>query len=70
MKSSFEDWYADEVAMQLTEQGGIFWEHTNVDMRLSTVKPIYAKWLLQAFQKLSDDSYYHKAWLGAGGNYP
>ena len=64
MKSLFEDWYADEVAKQLEENEV---NDVNVDMRLSVVKPIHAKWLVQSLQKLSGEKELIKrGWVQAG----
>jgi len=47
MKCCFEDLYADEVAIQFDEGDVV-----NVDMKLSVVKPLHTKWLVQSMHNL------------------
>ena len=44
LRSKFQDWYADKVCQQLVNQ-----EESTVDLRLSVVKPLAAKWMIQFF---------------------
>ena len=41
LRSKFQDWYADKVCQQLVNQ-----EDSAVDLRLSVVKPLAAKWMI------------------------
>jgi len=43
----FESWYADQVANALAED-----EEPDVDIRLTTLKPIHARWLLASIDEL------------------
>ena len=42
LRSKFQAWYADKIASQLEEA-------RPVDLKLSTMKPIGAKWMIQLF---------------------
>ena len=44
LRSKLQDWYADKVCQQLINQ-----EESTVDLRLSVVKPLAAKWMIQFF---------------------
>ena len=44
LRSKFQDWYADKVCQQLVNQ-----EESTVDLRLSVVKPLAAKWIIRFF---------------------
>ena len=50
MKQCFEDWYAEETATQIKK--GVAIGDINIDLRLSVVKPLHAKWLLKSVDKL------------------
>ena len=50
MKKEFIAWYTDQVRTQLDR--GIKIEEVNVDMRLSVVKPLSAKWIIKAVEEL------------------
>lgn len=51
LKTSFQYWYSDQVRMQLMQIG----EHRPVDLRLSVLKPMGAKWLINAFAYIQDN---------------
>lgn len=53
MKSCFEDWYAEECASQL--KAGASPNNVMIDLRLSIVKPLHARWLLKSLERLSND---------------
>ena len=44
LRSKFQNWYVDKVCQQLVNQ-----EESTVDLRLSVVKPLAAKWMIQFF---------------------
>lgn len=48
MKNEFTDWYADMVARNLQEENSM----KKVDLRISMLKPLHAKWLCKAFHEL------------------
>jgi hypothetical protein len=50
LKSSFSEWYSDEVTKQLKEGR----EHSKVGLQLTILKPLHANWLLQAWESLSN----------------
>ena len=50
LRSSFQQWYAQQVSKQL--QQGKNLEDVNVDMRLSVVKELQAKWMVSAYDYL------------------
>ena len=43
----FEQWYADQVAAALSQD-----EEPKVDVRMSTMKPLHARWLVAAIDEL------------------
>ena len=47
LRKQFQDWYAEEVCTQLEEDCVEI-----IDLRLSTVKPLGAKWLVDMFSYL------------------
>ena len=62
MKASFENWYASQVA-SLVKDG----KPVDIDLRLSVVKPLQAKWLLNACQKVENDpEMIKRGWEQAG----
>ena len=64
MKNSFEDWYSHEVAKQLQEKSP---DEVDINMALSVVKPLHAKWLVSVISKLEKDSAMIKrGWTEAG----
>ena len=48
MKQMFSDWYSDQVLKQLRYGDGQF----ALDLKLSTLKPLHANWLLQSWDML------------------
>ena len=64
MKNCFEDWYSGEVALQLKQNPT---EDVNINMALSVVKPLHAKWLVSIFQKMArDKDMVKRGWSDAG----
>lgn len=51
LKSSFNSYYADQVTAKLGENLSV----NTIDIRTSVVKPLHARWIMQAFDKLSSD---------------
>ncbi len=49
MKSCFTKWYAEEVARKMNNAD------QSVDLRLSIVKPIHARWLIECLDTLAKD---------------
>ena len=52
LTDSFTNWYSDQVASSLASGHSV--TDTKVDLRLSTLKPLHAKWLLSAVDSLSN----------------
>ena len=50
LQSSFQKWYADQVAVQLQQVKSM--EEIKVDMRLSVLKQLQAKWIVGAYDYL------------------
>ena len=63
MKKCFEDWYANEVAKQL--KTGVSIEKVFVDLKLSVIKPIHARWLVKSVDSVTKESIV-KAWEMSG----
>lgn len=51
LRNSFQLWYAEEVKKQLDEE-----EHKAVDLKLSWVKPLGAKWFINAFAHIKNNA--------------
>lgn len=65
MKSSFEDFYASAVSKQLKINPDL--TSVDINLKLSTVKPLHAKWLVGSFDKLNlDKSAIQRGWIEAG----
>ncbi|KAK6167121.1 hypothetical protein SNE40_021220 [Patella caerulea] len=45
MKDQFTEWYADQIAKDNTK---------TVELKLSTMKPLHARWTIQAFDKIKE----------------
>jgi dihydropteroate synthase len=54
LKSEFQMHYANEIKSSLEK--GVDIENVEVDMRLSKIKPIHAKWLVKATDQISEDT--------------
>lgn len=52
LKSQFQNFYAQEVKAALAS--GVDVESVNIDLRLSKIKPVHAKWLVYAIEQLAD----------------
>ncbi len=52
MRSKFRDWYSTQVQHQLDEGAEI----SPVDLKLSTMKPLGARWLVSLFDNLKENS--------------
>ena len=66
MKAEFEDFYADCIAKQMKD-GEKSLSEVHVDLRLSVVKPLHAKWLVKAHEGISNkETLIKKAWSMAG----
>ncbi|ELT92395.1 hypothetical protein CAPTEDRAFT_190870 [Capitella teleta] len=50
LKAQFVEWYADKVASSLT--AGQDPSQLKVNLRLSTLKPVHAKWVMTAWESL------------------
>ena len=48
-----QDWYADQVSAQLLN--GIKPENVSVDVRISTLKPVHAKWVVSFYDRMQGD---------------
>jgi len=53
MKGKFRLWYGDQIAKELNETGDI--SLAKIDLRLSILKPIHARWMLSVFDKLRNN---------------
>ena len=49
MRSKFREWYSDRVQDQLNEESEI----TPVDLKMSTMKPLGARWLVSLYDYIS-----------------
>ena len=59
LRQSFEDWYADEIVKQLNENKGSESEDEviqPVDLSLTRLKPLSAKWLVKMVQHIKNNS--------------
>lgn len=54
LKSQFQSWYSKQVDKQI--QSGVSLESVNVDLKLSTLKPVHAGWLVSATEAITSDS--------------
>ena len=50
MKESFTQWYANEFSKKIEAD-----QDRRIDMRLSIVKPLHAKWMISVLNSLKDD---------------
>jgi hypothetical protein len=50
VKKEFTLWYADLVQRQLDKGTDV--EKLVIDLKLSTIKPVHAKWMINAFEKI------------------
>ena len=53
MKSEFQSFYANEIKLSLDKGTEI--DDININLRLSTIKPIHAKWLIKVIESLRDE---------------
>ena len=51
---NYSKYYADEVKVQL--DNGILATDVKVDVKLSTLKPMHAKWLMELYDKMQSKS--------------
>ena len=64
MKSQFEQFYANKVAEQINK--GVAVESVTIDLRLSVVKPLHAKWITKAADEIAKNGdLVKKAWTMA-----
>ena len=54
IRQFYSKYYADEVKIQLNN--GILPINVKVDVKLSTLKPMHAKWLLELYDKMQSKS--------------
>lgn len=54
IKNQFSEWYADQIKKELKR--GKTMQSLNVDLRLSTLKPIHAGWLVKAHQTVRSET--------------
>ena len=47
----YEDWYAEQVLEQLGK--GVTPHDVKVDVRLTNIKPLHAKWIIQTYHHLN-----------------
>lgn len=65
MKAQFENYYSNKVADQMKK--GVKVEDIKVDLRLSVVKPLHAKWVTKSVDEISKNmELIKKAWAMAG----
>ena len=67
MKQKFTEWYSKEIAKGL--DNGVQLEDIDVKLRLSVLKPLHAKWLLDAYNYLSTEAgqkIIENGWKAAG----
>lgn len=68
MKAQFENYYSNKVADQMKK--GVKVEDIKVDLRLSVVKPLHAKWVTKSVDEISKNiELIKKAWAMAGIEY-
>jgi hypothetical protein len=66
MKSSFEDYYSNKIVKQFTSTNGDV-ATVHVDLRLSVIKPLHAKWLVKNVQKINaENEMIKRGWVQAG----
>lgn len=64
VKNQFTNWYANQVSEQLCKKDI---KDINIDLRLSLIKPQHAKWLINAFDSVKDNSeLFQLGWKKAG----
>ena len=51
MRSKFRDWYSEQVQHQLSEGK----EMTPVDLKMSTMKPLGARWLVSLYDYITEN---------------
>ena len=54
LRRRFQTWYADEIVKQL-QKGTDVSKIQPADMRMSTVKPLGAKWIIEAFDYIKNE---------------
>ena len=64
MRSKFQQWYADEVQKQLDKGAE---EHTPVDLKMSIMKPLGARWLVSLHDYLQENDSIMKNGFKAAG---
>ena len=55
MKDKFTTWYSEEVQKQINPGNGDANGEVNVDLRLTTLQPLHASWLVDQYNHLSSD---------------
>lgn len=53
MKEQFSNWYGEQVAKELEETGLV--GARKVDLTLTTMKPLHARWIFSTFEKMKSD---------------
>ena len=54
MKKKFSEWYTQQVDYAL--QAGTKVENIKIDFKLTTMKPLYAKWIVQYYNHITSDA--------------
>ena len=54
LKKLFSEWYAQQIENQLALGEKV--EEINIQFRLSIVKPLHAKWLMQYYNEITSDA--------------
>ena len=67
MKQKFTLWYSQEISKALNE--GVPLDDIEINLKLSVLKPLHAKWLLEVFNHMTSDagkSVIENGWKSAG----
>ena len=67
MKDQFTNWYSAEIQKQM--QSGTTTDEIEVDLRLSVLKPLHARWMVSLYNHLTNregKGYVTKGWEKAG----
>ena len=51
MKEKFSSWYSDQISLAL--ENGEELEHINISFRITTLKPLHAKWLVEFYNHIT-----------------
>ena len=65
VKASFTNWYAQQVTVALDNEKSV--EDVDIRLNIARIKPLHAKWLIQAHSLLQDNlSLIYKGFIKSG----